>query len=512
MHRRGGDQQKLFKYVTVDEAPEYRAIVDVLVNAAAQYLPAQTLDEVDHALRSPTPPLVLERTTLKSRLSQLCDWGNVGRDRDDSWVTDLQSYELHAFVYEISRAGEVAHEAVVGMEENLLRAVGLQKVALLRVQALLTDLIPRLTAEPLDGAAICGLVDELHRTFKALTGNAAAFLQKVNRIINSPTTRVDEYRVFKSDTIHYLSEFTENLHAVTAAVLPLLRQLDEISEEQFTRAINAAAKESGELVLGTEEPVVTWAELARRHIRGVYRWFIPEPGSEGGGEQLHRVVRRAVLGIGQVVERLREAQLARSDRTASLLEIAKEFRRSHDDEAAHELWHHHFGLNSARHFQDDDVDDAVPYTRDWWSAPAPRYVVKLSSRATSEETVRRASKLANHSSSKAFLAEAARKNQESTDRAATTLVGLGRTLLSRIELTFDSDTLLSLVILLSRAQRAPRRPGTRTHTALSVDGRLRIVLTESQHTESARLRSDLGWLTLHDYEIEITPVRARGHR
>ncbi|MGW4528585.1 TIGR02677 family protein [Amycolatopsis sp. NPDC004378] len=507
MRRGGGDQQKLFKYVTVDEAPEYRAIVDVFMDAAAQYRSALSPDDVDAELRSFAPPVVLPRATLDRRLTQLHQWGNLDRDRDESWATDLQSYELQAYVYAISRAGEAAHEAVVGMEESLLRALGLQKVALLRVQALLVDLVPKLAAEPPDGASIYSLVEELHRTFKALTGNAATFLQKVNRIVNATSIQLDDYRVFKADTIHYLTEFTDHLQVVTDAVVPLLGELTGIGEERIARAFAAAAKESGERVLTPDEDFVPWAELARQHLRGVHRWFVPAPGEGGGGDELHRVVRRAVLGIGQAVERLREAQLARSSRTVDLLGLAKTFRQLPDDEDAHAVWHHRFGMNSARHLQDETVDDSVPYTRDWWAAPAPRYLVRLSATTPSDDAVRRASKLADHSSSKLFLAEAARRRREAADATESALVRLGRIRLSRIDVTLDLATLLALVVLVSRAQRAPRVPGTRRHSARSVDGRLRIELVEPADGEAAQLRSTAGLLTLPDYEIAITPVR-----
>ncbi|MGW3960097.1 TIGR02677 family protein [Amycolatopsis sp. NPDC005003] len=504
MRRGEGDRQKLFKYVTTDEAPEYRTIMDVFVDAAAQYRSALTLDDVDSDLRSFEPPLILSREVLERRLAQLHVWGNLDRDRDESWATDLRTYELQAYLYTVSRGGEAAHEAVVTMEEGLRRAVGLQKVALLRVQALLTDLIPQLAAEQTNGAEVYTLVEELHRTFKALTGNAATFLQKVNRVVDSGSIKLDDFRIFKADTIHYLTEFTDNLQSVTDSVVPQLARLDTLGETRLVAALAVAAKESGEQMLVSDEATESWADQARRHLNGVRRWFVPEPGAEGGGEHLHRVVRRAVLGIGRAVERLREAQLARSSRTADLLALAKQFRALDNDDAGHEVWHRRFGLNSSRHFCDEAVDESIPYSRDWWSAPSALYSLKLRAISTPDELVRRASRTANHADTKRLLAEAARNRHLAADAAADRLVALGRVRLSQVESTFEPIALMILVELLSRAQRAKRDPGTARRTARSVDGRLRISLTPPPGGAAARLTSHAGHLTLLDYEVEIT--------
>lgn len=495
----------LFAYVTAEEAPEYRAIIDVLADAAAEYRSDLTRDDISRALRTTSVPFLIPDDVLDRRLTRLCECGNVDQDRDESWAVDLRSYQLRAHVYNLSKAGEAAHEAVIGLEESLLRTIGLQKVALLRVQATLTELAGQILSEAPDGESVYVLAEELHQTFKALTGNAGRFLQKVNRVLNSPSLQIREFKLFKDDTIYYLTEFTDHLESVTEAALPLFGKLDN-APQQVSDALENGGKASGEIIIDQSEPYTSWAEVTRHRLDGVKRWFVPVDDSPTGGQRLHRVVRKAVLGVSQALDRIRDAMQRKTGHAENLMALARRFTEAADDSEAYGIWHREFGMNSARHFCDDTVDDAVPHTRGWWEAPAPRYAVRLRS-ISYGDGAGRSTHTPDNSHSKRLLAEEARKQQQAFDAATTALANLGRRRLSSIAGELDRTTFECLVHLLARGQRGRRDPATGERTALSVDGRLRIGLIEPTGKAAARMVAVTGELTLPDYLVEITWAR-----
>ncbi|MBB5156877.1 TIGR02677 family protein [Saccharopolyspora phatthalungensis] len=505
MRRGSGDQQPLFAYVTTEEAPEYRAIIDVLFDAAAEYRSDLTLAVIDEALRCGTPAVLLDRDVLERRLTQLHKWGNVDRDRDESWAPDLRSYELRAYVYNLSAKGESAHEAVLGLEEALLRTISLQKVALLRVRAVLEELVEQVLVDTPDGDAVHNLAEELHRTFKALTGNASRFLQRVNHVLNAPAVQIDEYLLFKVDTIHYLAEFTDHLEAVSEDVVVLFARVDD-APAKLSEALEAGAKSYGEQIIDQSDSATSWAVLTSLRIDGVRRWFVPTDDTPTGGQRLHRMVRRAVLGIGPVLDRIRDAHLARSGRAADLLSLAGRFARSPTDEAAHTMWHNEFGLTGARHFCDETVNEAVPPSRDWWDAPGTRHTIKLRA-ISSHDNTGRVGRTPNHAATKRLLAEAARRRLAEAENACVALVRLGRTRLSAVGRLPNHATLELLARLVARAEQATADPLNGRRVGLSVDGRLRVTLHDPPAGSAARIVSPGGRWILPDYEIDIAWAR-----
>ncbi|WP_257787520.1 TIGR02677 family protein [Actinoalloteichus fjordicus] len=487
--------------MTGDEAPVYRAIVDVLFDGAAEYRSDLTITVIEDALKCSDPPVVIEPKVLTDRLTQLHIWGNVDRDRDESWAPDLRSYELRAFVYNLSSKGEAAHEAVLGLEETLLRTIGLQRVALLHIGSVLGELVDQIALDTPDGDTVHNLAVELHRTFKTLTGNTGRFLQRVNHILNAPAVEIDEYLLFKVDTIHYLVEFTDHLEKVSDDVVLLFSRIDEMPEK-YAAALEAGAKASGERIIDQAGSSMSWTEEAVLRIDGVRHWFVPVDGTPTGGQRLHRMVRRAVLGIGPLLDRVRDARLAGSGRASELLSLARKFTTAPNDEAAHALWHNEFGLAGARHFYDEAPQDGGPIIGDWWNAPAARHTIKLRAISANDQTGR-ARRTPNHGATKRFLAELARKRLAEHENAHLALVRLGRTKLSNIRRLANHATLELLAQLIAQVQQAPHDPVRGRRTALSMDGRLNITLADPIAGSAARISSPSGHWTLPDYQIHV---------
>lgn len=509
------DVQPLLKYATVPEAPVYRAIVEVFTEAAAGYASRLSPEDVraaliDHraAAEEDTDALTLEAVT--GRLNQLVVWGNLSRDNDTSRVTSLDSYHRTAFVFDLSPGGEAAAGALAALEDGLRRVGGLQGVALRNIDDLLGELGELLAATPVDGERIFAVGEDLHSRFKSLTGNATLFMQKVNKLLNSPVVDTSEFVLFKADTISYLNDFIADIDTLSERIRRRLDALDRLDPAARRAGLAAGEAASGQLALEDDPGAATWAVLTDAHLAGLAEWFRAGPEARIGASALHGKARDAIVGIARVVERIREASASPSSRSADLLALAAGFSTAASNEEAHLLWHAAFGLSPCRHLGLTVADDGVPASRSWWDE-ASKVQVSRQLRATGRtDYVRRAMKVTDHGVAKRLLAEQTREAQFLLEGAGATLVGLGSVPISgindRLGALLSAPALKLLATLLARTTRAPRRGQVRRAT--SVDGTLLITVTELPIRRVARLHAVTGTWTLPD---AVVCVERRDH-
>ena len=510
MTSRRPDTQPLLRYATVSDAPRYRAIIEVFTAAAAGYtgrlspadvhtvLAAAATDENDF-----DPPTVEEVT---ERLARLTVWGNLSADHDSSRAVSLDTYGRSAYVYDLTPGGEAAAEALTTLEEGLRRVGGLQAVALRQIEEMLGELATVLDAPEPSGERVYALCEDLHARFKSLTTNAAAFMQKVNKLLSSPVVDTAEFALFKVDTINYLNDFIGDLDVLAAHIRHRLEVLDAVDPARRATALTAGQAASGQLALDAGATASSWTLLTEAHLSGLAEWFRAAPEARTGASVLYRKARDAVLGIARVAERIREASSSPSGRSTDLLALAIGFEAAADEAAAHTLWHAAFGIAPARHLGLVCADDTVGASTSWWEPGSAVPVSRQLRVAGRTDYVRRAMHVADRSRDKRLLAARARTQQCAASDAADTLTALGTVRLGQVNDALDGElehaALLLLARLLSRAVRAaPRRDGART--AVSVDGTLQITVDDPVPPAAARLRATSGTWTLPDYPVRV---------
>jgi len=508
--RRRLDQQPLLRYATVPEAPLYREIMDIFTEASASYAsrlsPEMVHDALSLRLAADGPDADDEQPTLvevKARLEQLWKWGSLSQDYDNARATSLESYERTAYVYDLTPGGEAAVEALAVLDEALRRVGGLQGVALRQIEEMLGELAAELGAPELDGARIYALCEDLHTRFKSLTGNAALFMQKVNRLLASPLLEFTDFALFKADTIAYLTNFIGDLDALAGHIRSRLDAIDRVGPASLTAAFEAGEAASGQLVLEHGSDTTTWGRLAQAHLSGLAEWFRAEPDARTGAAALYGKARAAVLGITRAVERIRESSTSPSSRSADLLSLAVRFEEASGDAGAHRLWHAAFGLAPARHLGIAADDETVPASTSWWEEHAAVRVSRQLRATGHSDYVRKARQVTDRSAAKRELAAAARIADQKTAEAADTLVGLGTIRVSEITVRVGPVEPIVLRLLGSLIYRAlrtgPHLDGSRR--AVSIDGTLQIELSEPLPPRAAVLTATSGTWTLPDYRV-----------
>jgi len=498
----------LLAYVTESKYPLlYRAIMDVFLTAAAAYDSQLRPHEVHARLVTAGWSYPVTVKDVEARLGSLFEWGNLTRYLDDDATTTLESYERNEFVYDLTPAGEVVHEAIVGLDEDLRKVGGLQTVLLRQILDVLETLVALLAAPAFDGEALYTRIEELRTVFKAMTGNAALFMQQVNRMLAVPRLEARQFVEFKRDTFGYLAGFIADLDEIAPEIRASTEKIAKVSPSLCRTALRAAFRASGQRSVDGRNAEYEWIDAAERQLAAVVAWFADEPGAATGVTVLAERTRQAVLGILRAAERIAEAGNLPSARTGDLLALARMFENADDDEI-HAIWKAAFGLTAAVHLHDrhPEVETAAGLP----VAEAPRIEMSVRLRTTETgETVRNVSKLPNHAATRELLAAATRAELSAVAEASARLTALGPRRLSDLDTVLDRSALKLLARLVFRAERnKPSRDGSRQ--AVSVDGRLRVRIRDPHPFAAAVVRADGGRWTLPDYEVEITATRPGG--
>jgi uncharacterized protein (TIGR02677 family) len=507
-----------FSYVTAEKADLYRRVMCAFVEAKSHFLVHLRPEDVQRQVGEP------ELATVQAALTQLVTWGNLDAERDNARVTSVEDYYRALYVYQITRQGEAVEAALATFEQELGRRGALQSVALEDIRTRLRALLTLARSESPSATESQLLLRDLAGVFADLAENARAFMTGLNRTLEGQGSDADAFLLYKERVIGYIERFLGDLTTASGEIAELIRALDgegggESGEggAPVARLLRQAAeRELTDLAPGEspddEERARAFAEAWRRwhgHWEGLRAWFLDQPGRQAQARLLRSSARRAVTQLLEMVSRLNERRMARSDRSADFRTLARWFLECDNDGEAHRLWRTAFGLTPSRHLVIDAEtaeqwqQTPVPASTPWAEAPGmqvqarlratgsyqkPGAPPKLRSRAREREL------LARQLAEEASAARAARR--QLVERRADRLSELGG---------LDDGAFRLLLNLLGDALAASPGDGTAV-TTTTADGSLRITLAPLGPDTTATLRTDAGELSGRDYRLEIVDL------
>lgn len=502
-----------FSYVTAEKAELYRRVMRAFVEAKSHFLVHLRPEDVQQQIGEP------ELASVQSALTQLVAWGNLDAERDNARVTSVEDYYRALYVYQITRQGEAVEAALATFEQELGRRGALQSVALEDIRTRLRALLTLAQSESPSATESQLLLRDLAGVFADLAENARAFMTGLNRTLEGQGSDADAFLLYKERVIGYIERFLGDLTTSSGEIAELIRALDGDGDAQAPVARllrQAAERELLDLAPGEspddDERARAFAEAWRRwhgHWEGLRAWFLDQPGRQAQARLLRSSARRAVTQLLEMVGRLNERRMARSDRSADFRTLARWFLECDGDGDAHRLWRTAFGLTPARHLViDAETAEAwqqspVPASTPWVQAPGmqvqarlratgsyqkPGAPPKLRSRAREREL------LARQLAEEASVARAARR--QLVERRAERLSELGE---------LDDGAFRLLLNLLGDALAAS--PGDDSPvTTTTGDGSLRITLAPLGPETAATLHTAGGVLRGRDYRLEIVDL------
>ncbi|MGW0994118.1 TIGR02677 family protein [Streptomyces sp. NPDC002523] len=498
------DAYSPFAHLTAPNAALYRQVMRAFVGAKERFAVHLRPEDVHAALPTEMRPAGVE--TVAKALDSLVEWGNLRADPDTARVTAVEDFYRKRFIYQLTREGEAAEEALAAYDEALGRRGALQAVALHDIVTQLRALLVLAAEEEPDPAKTYLTLDGLASRFAALADNARAFMGSLQRTIDLHDVEEEVFLAYKDQLIQYLERFIQDLITLGGRSAQLILSLEEdgridglLRAAAVREAADATPEETGQ---AEREAYARWAG----RWDGLGAWFVSRDGRESQARLLRGRALGAIPQLLAVVRTLGERRAGRSDRSADFRTLAHWFAEAPDDDSRHRLWRTAFGLHPARHLTVDadtlaaraarPVPAATP-----WAAAEPLRISPQLRRTGSYERRGKPRKVEDRHERRRHLAELAAKQAAETAAARARLVTDGVTRLSELG-EFDPTSFQLFLQLLGDAL-ATWRPGISHTVATSNDGSMEIRLTAIADGSAAEIRTPSGTFRGPDHLIEI---------
>ncbi|MFE9480988.1 TIGR02677 family protein [Streptomyces spororaveus] len=500
-----------FAHLTAPNVLLYRSVMRAFLVAKERFAVHLRPEDVYAALPAAVRPGELEGAV--GALDKLVAWGNLRADPDTGRVTAVEDFYRKRFIYQLTREGEAAEEALSAYDEALGRRGALQAVALHDIVTQLRVLLVLAAEDEPDPAKTHLALDGLASRFAALADNARAFMGSLQRTIDLHDVGEDVFLAYKDQLIQYLERFIQDLITLGGRIARLILELED--EGRIRPLLRAAAAREAADATPQEAAYAEQAAYERWADRwsGLAAWFLSRDGRESQARLLRGRALGAVPQLLAVVRSLNERRAGRSDRSADFRTLARWFAEAPDDDARHRLWRTAFGLYPARHLTVDAETLAARHARPApastpWADAEPLRISPQLRRTGSYERRGKPRKVEDRREARRTLAEVAVKQAAEIAAARARLVTDGVTRLSGIG-ELDPVSFRLFLQLLGDAL-ATWRPGM-THTvATSNDGSMEIRLTALADGSAAEVRTPGGVFRGPDHTIEITELTAGG--
>ncbi|MGW4029350.1 TIGR02677 family protein [Streptomyces sp. NPDC004838] len=498
-----------FAHLTVQNTALYRQVMRVFVGAKERFAVHLRPEDVYAALPPDVRPA--EPDAVVKALDSLVGWGNLRADPDTARVTAVEDFYRKRFIYQLTRAGEAAEEALAGYDEALGRRGALQAVALHDIVTQLRALLVLSAEEEPDPAKTHLALDALASRFGALADNARAFMGSLQRTIDLHEAREEVFLGYKDRLIQYLERFIQDLITLGGRIAQLILELEAggrievlLRAAAGREAADAAPEEAGH---AEQEAYARWAG----RWDGLAAWFISRDGRESQARLLRGRALGAIPQLLAVVRALSERRAGRSDRSADFRTLARWFAEAPDDDSRHRLWRTAFGLHPARHLSVDADTVAARAARPVpaatsWAAAEPLRISPQLRRTGSYERRGKPRKVEDRRERLRHLAEVAAEQAAETAAARARLVTDKVTRLS--ELGELDPAAFGLFLQLLGDALATWRPGMRRTVATSNDGSMEIRLSALADGVTARIHTPSGVFHGPDHLIEIVDLTA----
>lgn len=484
--------RSLFRYVTVDEWRDYRAVMAVF---AGTFFSEFTPDEVAVTLAAGGHPL--EATTVADRLDSLCRWGNLTVSSTVGNPSSLADYYKRRNRYLITRAGQEVHQLVEGV---LSRVDEVRDVATGRLRALL-EALEALAATDLgqvDPVRLSDLVGAVFDPHEAFTSEITQFFAAINQWQSRYDLSADEFAFFAEVLVGYVAE---RLDEIERTARPIGRLLDSLSAsvpaiiDRASRGLATRVEDAG---LETRVAVTQRSGSRPEDWQHLEAWFVTRSGHPSRIDQLGRDAVAAIRTLTLNLTRLSRVGVGASSRRADFLRLAR-FLADAEPDDTHRVAVAALGLQATNHYgvPSADADDPVSTAVSWWAAP--RATVPVSIRARGDTTNRgRPSPIPDRTQAQRLVRLRREQEQEARRRVDAEL--LDHPQLNGAELSAAGFQRLQEVV-----GRALHLLDTSAPQLTRADGLITCTLARTPGADTTIACPD-GRLTLRDLHVAVKPT------
>lgn len=359
-------QLQVLKVATEASSPLYGAILSVLVAAKERYQVQVRTEDVARELAANG----VDTTTLATALEQLKDWGVVTWTQDTSRVARLEDFHRRRELWQLTAAGQVAHESV-------LRVLGAAEQAGSLQRALFRDIRENLDAlatavDDGDATATYLRLRDLDGALRDLAANARDFHSTMAELRREHELVPERFLAYKHLLIDYLQQFLDDLFRYRVQIAARVAAVEGRGVERLVEL--AAAGDDSTGLFADADLAARW----RDRWTGLASWFRADrQRAATGADELAAATTVAIRDLMAFLRRLTESTTRPITRASELLHLARWFARSAPDDA-HRLFDAAFGLAPPHHLSQEEGDpDLTPATASWWHATPVEVPVTL---------------------------------------------------------------------------------------------------------------------------------------
>lgn len=493
----------LFRFSTTDLRDLHVALMTAFEDAAV-LAPALNLDQVRSALAGAGWDEHTADDVLQRALQALVDWRLLEATQDHgAHYATPEEFERKNLQWSLTPRGEAAVGGLLFALDALRHAVGLQPAVLDAIGDGLSDLDDLLaSAVPGNDARIHIRLAEVEGHLSALIASVRQFNGHLQQLVRDDATGDDVFVDVKRRTVAYLEEYVDGVERPQRRVATAVARLagGAGAATLFDRALAGANLAP---IAGEDQAPAWLAERARRWA-ALQAWFAPVDGSSPRIAGLLDVARTAIVQLLRVLERRWDSRRRAASVAEDYKRLAELFAAAPGEEEAHRLFGAAFGLWPARHAHVGPAEgEARARTTPWAEADG----VEVAPALRTTGTLVNAGRLRPVADPARWRALRQREQAEklaAEDGVRAALATNGAVRLSAFG-RLPAGSFAELLALLGAGLDAPiGTDGTRR--ALSIDGRVEVVLRDPCDRRQAVLHTACGALRGPDLLVSISLV------
>jgi uncharacterized protein (TIGR02677 family) len=490
----------LFKFTTTD-LHELHLAVMASFEEAAVLAPSMNLDAVRAALARTGWDEPTNDATLQRSLTSLTEWGLLEATQDHSArYSTPEEFERKNLQWSLTRRGEAAIDGVLHAFESLGHAVGLQTAVL---DAIGDDLaqLAELAEGPATSEADARLhiqLSQVERHLSALVVGIRQFNGHLQRLLREDATEDAVFSDVKRRTVGYLEEYVDGVERPQRR---LAAAIERVESSGLATVLDRALGGANLAPMADGDPGPAWLAERRRRWQALRAWFSPNGAEPPLIAGLLDIARTAIVELLRVLERRWDSRRRTTSVANDFRALARWFATASGDAEAHELFGAAFGLWPSRHagLQSIDGEERMPASP--WTATEPVDVAPAL-RTTGSLAVRGLPRpVADPARVRAVRQRAQAEALASHDELRRGLATGGAVRLSQFS-CLSSAAFRELLELLAAGLDAPVG-GDGARRAVSMDGRVEVVLRDPRDDSTAALTTDEGVLHAPDLLVSI---------
>lgn len=470
------ERRDLFRYVTVEHAAEYLAIMDQFTKTLLTDLAAVQISEA-LAKRG----IVLSPEDAEARCSKLVRWKNLMPSARDPRVPTVAALRYTRARFQVTRLGGTVHRQVTHVLQMRDGAREVARELLGSMAALLSKiLLQARRPRSIDAETLAAEVTTLFTNQAYFADSIRDFYAYLSSVLVRYDLAGEEYASFKGLLLEYVHLIDTDVSRHSPAVLKNLEDLQPLLYHVL-RALDGLpglASADGAPVerLPGRRPN-DWAELLA--------WYGGANGGMSGPAQLRAAAESALGQLLTNARRMLTPGGTGGTRRSDLMHLAGLFAQASAEEA-HRSFSAAFGVYSARHlgFGPEEAAPRDTVSTSWWNAGPVDVPVSLRERG--DRAARgRTSRVPDPGMDIARLQEEAAQELAARRTAGAELAAAGA--LNGTHLTPAARDLLLELVSMALAKEVSPSGAVRVHEA-----DLRVVVSVTESEDDCVIRSDDG--------------------